>query len=66
MLVYIEVQNQISNKKFGEMDSVAHCEPTILQIGWKTGEHLVVNPQFSKSATKLALDPSFLETFGES
>ena len=22
-----------SNKKFGEKDSVTHCEPTILQIG---------------------------------
>ena len=57
MLVYIVVQYQISNKNLGEMDSVVHCEPTILLIGWKTGEHLVVNPQFSKSATKLVLDP---------
>ena len=26
------------NKKFGEKDSVARCEPTILRIGLKTGD----------------------------
>ena len=27
-----------TDKKFGEQDSLPHCEPTILQIVWKTGD----------------------------